>query len=325
VDQSVATGVVDWLKFALWGQTRLGFLGADGHLHLCDDGFEDEAVQTITPYVDVLLDAYTGGNVSAALLINGNGCGFDTTTPVNTFLRLGAQAPANLAVNLWRDPNGHGGFDQTAAFPFPANDVTTRQIPGGVRFTSTNGALPTVEVVGADAALVSLVADGHGPQAILSVPIADRVRTRAYLCRRQDFKRFTVLAANLATWSPNYTVTTATQGVNTEVAYASAQTRNRLKYFQPFDQPDYDPSNANDDFLTPSREDYSVVLPDPDGVTLGSGILLDVPQEYVHRAEVNERGLWMQLQIDNNDGRLELIATAMEAQAGEVLAGVSLS
>lgn len=322
VDESPVTCVVDWLKFALWGQTRLGFLGADGHLHLCDDGYDDEVIAPITPYADVLADGYTGGNNAALFLVNGSGC-FVSTAATNTANHWGTGA--NLAQNLWRDANGQGGFDPTATAPFGAPNTTPSQIPGGVRFTSTNGVLPAVTVSGADAALLKLVVDSHDVNQVVSLAIADRVRTRAYLCKREDFKRFTVLAANLATWNPSYTVSTATQGVNTDEVYLADQARNPLKYFTPLDKPDYDPSNGNDDFLAPNREDYSVVLPDPDGAAPGSGIAPDALQEYLDRATVNERGLWVQLQIENASGRLELIATAMEAQAGEVLSGVSMS
>lgn len=323
VDQSPVTGVVDWLKFTLWGKTRLGFLGADGHLHLCDDGYEDETLQTITPYTDVLVDAYTGGNNAATLTVNGQAV-LVSTAGTNSAGHWGTGG-GNLAANLWRDAGGNGGYDPTAANPFSAPNTTPSQIPGGVRFTSTNGAVPAVTISGADAGRLTIVIDDHGTPAIKSLDIADSVTTRAYLCRRQDFKRFTTLAANIATWNPRYTITTKTQGVNNTVAYLPNVTRDVTKYFQPFDKPAYDVSNVNDDFQAPSRQDYSVTLPEPDGVAMLSGIVPDISQESLDRAQVNERGLWMQLQINNAQGRLELIATAMESQAGEVLSGVSIS
>ncbi len=323
VDESLVTCVVDWLKFALWGQTRLGFIGADGHLHLCDDGWEDETVQAIVPYTDLLADAYTGGNNAAELRVNGALVATISTSLANSAGHWGCgNVPAQ---NLWIDVNNRGGFDPASLAPFTALNAVVTRIPGGVRFNSTNGAVPAVTITGADAALLDCVIDTHDTPAIVSTPIAASVRTRAYLCRRQDFKRFTVLAANLATWAPEYTVTTFTQGINTGEVYRAAQTRNPAKYFTPHDKADYAEDNDADDFLAPNREDYAVVLPDPDGATLGTGLVLDALQEYVDRAEVNERGLWMQLQIENADGRLELIATAMEAQAGEVLAGASMS
>jgi len=41
-------------------QGRLGFIGADGLLHLCDDGFEDEQLLPIDPYVDLIPDGGSG-------------------------------------------------------------------------------------------------------------------------------------------------------------------------------------------------------------------------------------------------------------------------
>lgn len=322
VDESPVTGVVDWLKFSLWGKTRLGFLGADGHLHLCDDGYEDETLQTITPYTDILADAYTGGDNAAELTVNGQAV-LISTAATNSAGHWGTGA--TLAQNLWRDAGGNGGYDPTAANPFSAPNTTPSQIPGGVRFTSTNGTVPVVTISGADVSKLTLYIDDHDTPAIKSLDIEDSVTTRAYMCRRQDFKRFTVLAANMATWDPSYTLTTKTQGVNNSMAYQEDVARDRTKYFEPFDKPDYDITNVSDDFLAPSRQDYSLVLPDPDGTAALSGIVPDAAQESIDRVQVNERGLWMQLQIDNTRGRLELIATAMESQAGEVLSGVSIS
>ena len=81
----------------------------------------------------------------------------------------------------------------------------------------------------------------------------------------------------------------------------------------------------NEDYHAPGREDYSFVEAGQ-GLWLGAdGVNPDQHQTYVHRVPVSERGLWLQLDITNTTGRLELIASALEAQAGEVLGGLSVN
>ena len=42
VDESAALGVLDWVRFTWLGRDRLGFIGADGFIHLYEHGFEDD-------------------------------------------------------------------------------------------------------------------------------------------------------------------------------------------------------------------------------------------------------------------------------------------
>lgn len=330
--------VVDWLKFTYGGRQRLGFIGADGWLHLYYEGYEDERLQTQAPYVDVVID-----DPQHAFLMTGKKIQVNGGTLVTAIEAQDGNAGSTWGVssasmpttydgpqNLWRDSQGHGGFDPTATSPWSAPNTTPVQIGGGVRFISTNGAAPQVKintVVVPDGAFDDwALLDAHAAQEIGSVPIQDWLRTRAYMPARGrilESKRFLALAAHLATWHPSYTVAVVTPGVQTQETVAEAETRDPLQYLAPFDKPDWDPSNVNDDFNDPRREDYYTVLP-ATGMFLGAnGANVEALQEAVHRVPVQERGVWMQLDISNQTGRLELLTVGTESQDGENLSGVS--
>lgn len=316
------TLVKDWLKFTYGGRERLGFIGADGWLHLYGEGFEDETLAPVdAPYVDVLVED-TLSLLNASVQVNGGTLVQDATG--------GGQWDTQFDVarqNLWRNETGDAGYDATTSNAWTAPDTVAQQIDYGVRFIATNGVLPEIKINGtviANGLKNWAFVDSHSGNEIAPVAIESWVRGRAYLCQRQAAKRYTCLAVQLATWSPKYTIKTLLQGIGLENAYVEDQTRDRLKYFNQFDKNDWDPTNANEDFAAPGREDYSWQATN-DGILLGAdGVNFDAHQEYVHRAPISERGLWLQLDITNTDGRLELVAVAMEAQAGDVLGGIAV-
>lgn len=322
--------VVDWLKFTFGGQERLGFIGADGWLHLCDDGFEDETLQTLdAPYVDVLLDRYDLLTGVDTLRVNaGTTVTATLAASVNSGATWGAGTNAASArENLWRDSADTGGFDATAASPWTAPNTAATEIADGIRFTATNGTLPEVRINGS---IVSTGAsdwafvDSHTSPEIGSVPIVQYLKTRR-MAAQPDLQRFTTLALQIATWSPSYTIRTRNQGEGTLRTAEEDITRDRLKYFQ-HNTTDWDPTNENDDYHTEGREDYSFAITDA-GIELGlaDGVGFDAHQEFIHRVQIGDRGAWCQAEIENADGRLELVACAMETEKGEVLSGFSVN
>lgn len=309
-DESSA-GVVcvrDWIKFSYGGRTRLGYIGADGWLHLYGEGFEDEVPETIRPYVDVLFEAsHYDGDIS------------------NSF-RAGDEESIDITSLADLQSFGTGG------------SVDTETIADGIRLTppisQEPATMPTVfvnEVQVGDGWHNWALVDQVGPNIISPIGIETFVRLRGYACLRPgvlqsavEAKRFVCLALQLATWSPSYTIRTMMQGNGSDEDEAADQTRDRLKYFDQFEKSDWDPANTNNDFNNAGREDYSW-LEDGQGMVMGDGVDVDAHQEFVHRVPVNGRGLWMQAEISSTDGRLELLAAAMEAERGEVLAGVAIN
>lgn len=327
--------VVDWLKFTYGGRQRLGFLGADGWLHLYYEGYEDDAFLPVTPYVDVVVDNATqitgattlqvaGGTVVTADVI-------DQTNQVGAATNWGCGGPAGA--NLWKDALGLGGYNPAATNPWTAPNTTPAQTDHGVRFVATNGVLPQVKINGTvtqNGKASWYLLDSHSGSEIQSVPIGDWMRTRAYLCQRLftrnlvgDIKKYIAAAVQMGTWNPNYTLSAVTPGQGTLNAAVSAVTRNPVKFLAPFDAADWVTSNVHDDFNGPRRQDYSTALPAM-GMTLGNnGATFDALQEAVDRVPVNERGVWMQVDVVNTQGRLEALAVAMESEADNMLSGVA--
>lgn len=325
--------VIDWLKFTYGGRQRLGFIGADGYLHLCDEGFEDERVATVDYYTDVVarpfdpFELFTVGDtlqVNGGTLVTGVGGNDNSASTIG----VGDFMVIQVGPNLWQDGSGRGGYDATATSPWSAPNTTTEEIEDGVRFVATNGAAIQIKVNGTvvTGPISQLIIDAHGGPEIGPVAISDWVRTRAYRCR-DDAQRFTLGALQLATWAPQYTIQTLTQGTDTlrgETENTDV-TRDRTKYFDGFETDDWVETNVNEDFHAPGREDYSW-QERGQGILLGvAGVNFDQHQTYVHRVPLSERGLWLQLDVTNTSGRLELIASALEAQAGEVLGGLAVN
>jgi len=352
---ALTTCVVDWLKFTYNGKQQLAFIGADGFLHLYADGYEDERVKPGDTYLDLFMDSLNPltlvphGGPDDILTING--------TPVTLHLSptnsvdgggnavLGLQAAAP-GYHFWQDEAGNGGFNPAAVNPWtwPAN-VTVTAIADGIRLVPTNGTLPVLALNGVTQTAgmftgskykVAFYADRHSGNSIQPVPINSRTLTRAYPCQmvsaigtlmnpasRMDFKRYTAVQLQLAGWSPDYTINTVTQGQGDEEAYVTDETRNYLKFFTPATASDWQPDNSADDFHAPNREDYA--YPETGaGIFLGSGVNFDQLQEYTDTVPISERGLFLQLDITNANGRLELVGAALESQEGEQNSGVSV-
>jgi hypothetical protein len=159
------------------------------------------------------------------------------------------------------------------------------------------------------------IVDASRDNGIGTEEIAFRARTRGYFGETmRAFQRPVASTVSVNTWNPTYSVTASFEGVNKTLALATDETRDRTRYFRPFNAAAYDATNANDDFATPYREDYSVVM-DTDGVTFDdNGINLGTLQSVVESHNINCRqGRYVQLEITNTTGRLQLAGVNLEA------------
>ena len=325
-DEQGPVNVVDWLKLNVNGKPVLASMGADGYLHVHNDGYEDEQVAPVAaPYADILVTSLPSGTDNVRV------------DSLSTHPNRGrAQAHANLG---WNCDTLADAQTTLAAALNPSGNLTVTAIDGGVRVEMpayTNAGLnypaelPRVTITGTWAYV-----DNHSGNEIQPLAIAAKLTTRAYPCRswasyaliyttggRLDFKRYTCATLHLATWNPDYTIATRTNGAGDATEYDTGAMPNTLKYYT-FDTADWDPSNSNDDFNAPNRQDYSYPFTGQ-GLLLNSGVKLDELQEQAQRVPLNERALYVQLHIENNAGRLELVALAMEAQEGETIAGVAV-
>lgn len=115
---------------------------------------------------------------------------------------------------------------------------------------------------------------------------------------RRDNKR---MELGLETWRPNIDITELTESQGDERPLVESLTKSRTRNTR-FAIPDYGPSNANDDFFEPGREDYSVELPG-DGISLGeNGIALGMKQRWIQPLALRARAHWFSYRIRNTQG-----------------------
>lgn len=133
-------------------------------------------------------------------------------------------------------------------------------------------------------------------------PIDSLADSRGYA--RETFNRCRGVEVILGVWNARYTVATLTGAAGSRQVLRENQSFSRTKYLKPVGKPDYVEGNANGDFSTPGRGDYSVRL-------LGSGITpgfsLAQFQEVVVRISARPTlARFVQIRITNNQGRLRL-------------------
>jgi hypothetical protein len=174
--------------------------------------------------------------------------------------------------------------------------------------------------------------DGAGNIVIQAVPATYRSRgfqlqdNRSAGYQRPDNARGRALSAAvlLRSWDPRYTLSTANQGYNTDAAEQSAVTRSRTTY-DTYGVSDWDPANDPDDHATAGRQDYSVTLNDPTGLNLDtSGVDVDGHQISTDRIALGNIGDWQQLEVNNDQGRIELLSINLETQDHERRSGVNI-
>lgn len=162
--------------------------------------------------------------------------------------------------------------------------------------------------------------------------ISDEVVTRGYTANDISQKKWRGAEIQVSTNDPKFTVTTVYDGPEEDGGtLVSDKTFSRVIYDKPFDKENYVQSNANNDFSTKFREDYSVKLAgETDGVDLDSnwtGVLEpvdtgfdpDLQQSSANKYKFRGTGRYIQLKITNTQGRLELNTVKVGALAGENL------
>ena len=138
---------------------------------------------------------------------------------------------------------------------------------------------------------------------------------RGYLGGEHGFKRFQEARFNINCWWPTYTVTAKLDGAQ-ETTTLGTITKDRTKYVQPFYAAAYNVTNVNDDFLSPEREDYSVLQSGAAwAINLGSGVQLGLHQDarYGYRCYRNARAV--RLKIQCTTGRVRVLQTRVQGRA----------
>lgn len=147
--------------------------------------------------------------------------------------------------------------------------------------------------------------------------VATRFLSRGYLGSVSGRKRFTEARLHLRTWWPRFTITAHVDGVQEQRAVAADQTRSRTKYDRPHTAPDWLSNNANDDFATPFRQDYSLVVA-PGGMHTGdAGLQASLHQEMERGYRLRESGQYVQIEVAGSQGRTVVRGVTVDTIRGE--------
>jgi hypothetical protein len=129
------------------------------------------------------------------------------------------------------------------------------------------------------------VPNSSGPQGLGWEEIQTYALSRAYGTSLKGSPWPTEMAMSLATFNPCYSLAVVFPGENNEVVVASNVTRSNTKYMRPFTALPWDPTNVNNDWATPWRQDYSVTLGGLGANQIPAGSVYPYPQ-YVFYGQV---------------------------------------
>ena len=115
-----------------------------------------------------------------------------------------------------------------------------------------------------------------------SYQIETRVEFRGYTGDAVEHKQWTDLHLELRNWDTRYDISVDFDGVSESLDIAENVTKDRTLYYK-YGYNAYNTSNANDDFLTAYREDYSTL---PVLRTGENGFRAGLHQSYAHKARL---------------------------------------
>jgi hypothetical protein len=145
--------------------------------------------------------------------------------------------------------------------------------------------------------------------------IATVTRSRRYFADGAVRLRSVSGLVRVATAYARYWVRLIFDGVNKERTVVSGRTPSATGYVDPWDAPDWDPTNGNDDHGTAGREDYGVILGDE--LNLGSGIALDLVQERPEGFYGSaDQAQWVSVEVTNTRGRLQVKGVQISGARG---------
>ncbi len=159
---------------------------------------------------------------------------------------------------------------------------------------------------------------GDGDGGVSYEPIATTIRTRGYTGRMAGLKRFRRVVARVQTWNPTYTVALMTDGAFEGTTRATV-TKDRTRYVRPHDASPWDDTNANGDWETPYREDYSAEaagLQVTDAAGVGT-VAWDKTQQLEEEWRVGGKsGNHLQIELTSTQGRLEIAGLQVDTTRG---------
>lgn len=142
------------------------------------------------------------------------------------------------------------------------------------------------------------------------------IETRGYATlgwNGSTLRDFRLVQVSVATWRPSLMITELTEKAGDErPRNINPITKSRTEYDR-FGVPDWDPSNANDDWATPGRQDYSIVTSE-EGILPGTqGLALLRKQNYVLRFSTKCRARYVSFRIENSQGSADVSGVLVES------------
>lgn len=312
-DQADGIAVKKFIKARYNGRERLFAATHDGYVRLYEEAYADRLSQ---PYVD--LEVASLPAVGNTVEVNAGTTVTVTSSSGDTATTWGCDTLANARSNLWRETYS---FRESAvsgwtspncrALPLPESAQAFAQVTG-VRFTATNGVLPSILTTGTWATITEVVEQD----------IETTFVTRAYASPDGNWSKFTAAYVDVQTWAPNMTLEVLTDGVNEVETLVSGSTRDRTKYLRQ-DMANYDATNANNDFYAAYREDYSIQPTSSSyEFTPGDDVYGHLHQESRLQQSANALGRSARVKLTNSTGRVRVMAAAVAMRENPVNAGV---
>lgn len=319
-DQADGLAISDFFIYTMLDKRRLFASSSDSYIRLFEETFED---QLANPYLDVtIISTPAIGNtvrINKGATITGIAGTVSTPTQwalgspdlpasitffVNATVDTSLPSYSNFSLFRWSAPN-------TSAYILPIN--------GQFRFYGTNGLVPTIETTGSWAVVKSTTTQ----------QIVSSITTRDYGTNTFDTQEYNWLSLFMETWNPNYSVDLIMDGENEVFNQVTGRTKDRTKWYAPFDKADFDLLNAGGQFMDKYRQDYSLLLGNGGSAgeassiafyTTTGGLNLGLHQLATETFKTTRKDVGAQVRITNSQGRFRLSGVTLESRKAQTSA-----
>jgi hypothetical protein len=332
-----ATSPVEFAVVNYLGRDRLCFLGTDGLIRLCDEGWHDESLSTRTPFVDLEFVAVPIGTamrepdgtimrepsgapmfegVAMSIQINGGTVIYANGTSTNGPQDFGSDTLANTITNVQ---------DGYAAGTWSAPNCTITDTALGIRIVATNGVLPVVTVQYGDGVCYQV---SYAATYVKSWSIITLMETRGYnvdLPARQQATQFVYHVESLYGQYSGRLFADGVYEISGSPGYPDGLDFSATPSYTVSDRYGAGRSATNDDGRAgwPFFEDYGVRL-EPDGYSLGAaGVNVSKFQSARHAVTCNISGRWVASTVTSLKGALKLVGVEVQQSAAPLSTGIT--
>lgn len=140
------------------------------------------------------------------------------------------------------------------------------------------------------------------------VEIETLVKSRGYTCGKTEWKQWTAYNLGIETWNPSYSISYVYDGVGEETEVRSNVTKSRIDYYT-YGTSAWNPTNTNDDFLDPYRQDYSLIP----GFKCKSGVRSSLHQNIMEKGRMLKNANSVQIKLSTNQGSTKVASIKVTA------------